>query len=353
MTYTMKSLVLFSALLLSSLSVTVGQEDDTLTPEKCFQGFGALQFRFDAYDRYGEFFKDDSALINWQAGTYTGAESIEEYARFLSPTNPSVDVADGAHQPGLRGIVNGTCEILLLTNSWYTFNSNGARAGSYNVTLMSLINYDPAENYIKSLALNLPEKWMEPLFGTTLGTDRTHQMVCTVMKDSCPEVWSANQDFLATAVTTQTARVAGGDDEAMGACISHLASLPAVTDEVYIDGNSHGCRAFHAYYASVNNVHCPHVSFIPMEDEDGKIKCQNSEGVLQTDYFTEDDIAKFDAFMQENSDRVNYPDGYKILDMEEMDDEEVAEATPDDSSGAGEVGVTFTVLSTGFLLGLF
>lgn len=339
------------------MSVSVGQQEDAaLTPEKCFQGFGALQFRFDDYDRYGEFYKDDSALINWQAGTYTGAENIEEYARFLSPTNPSVDVADGAHQPGLRGIVNGTCEILLLTNSWYTFNSNGARAGSYNVTLMSLITYDPTENYIKSLALNLPEKWMEPLFSTTLGTDRTHRMVCNIMKDSCPEVWSANQDFLANAAATQTARVAADDDEMMGACISHLASLRAVTNEVYIDGNSHGCRAFHAYYASVNNVHCPHISFIPIEDDEGNIKCQDSEGVLQTDYFTEDDIAKFDAFMKENSDRVNYPDGYKILDMEEIDVDEETEVSPketQDSSAFGEIGVTFTELSTGFLLGLF
>ena len=129
-----------------------------------------------------------------------------------------------------------------------------------------------------------------------------------------------------------------------------LAALLAVTDEVYIDGNSHGCRSFHAHYASLNSFHCPHISFVPMEDGNGKTKCQTSEGLQATDFFTETDLANFDTFMQENSDRVNYPDGYKMIDLEEMDEEE--EEDTGSSSVFGGASVGFTALSAGLMLGL-
>ena len=74
----MRAPVLLTTLLLSVLGLAVGQDDAAaaaaveVTPEACFQGFGALQFRFDAYDRYTEFFRNESTMINPQAGTYTG-----------------------------------------------------------------------------------------------------------------------------------------------------------------------------------------------------------------------------------------------------------------------------------------
>ena len=94
----------------SLLAVAASAQD--VTPELCFQGFGALGFRFDEYDRYTEFFHNDTDFISISAGIYTGPKNIEEYARFGSPTNPMVGLADGYHKPGLRGIVNGEWHLV-------------------------------------------------------------------------------------------------------------------------------------------------------------------------------------------------------------------------------------------------
>ncbi|CAB9501020.1 expressed unknown protein [Seminavis robusta] len=295
-----------------------GQE---VTPEMCFQGFGGLQFRFDAYDRYNEFFRNDSSLISITAGIYTGPENIEEYVRFGGTTNPMVGLADGYHQPGLRGIVNGTCEILLFTNSWYEFLPGAARGGKMNATLMSLIEYDAIENYMKNFILYLPPAWMDGIFAQYAGTDRTRDFVCRTMRDSCPDVWEANEEVFSQATVAMEGRAA---DQDLIPCKSLLRDMPHVEGaNLYVDGDSQGCRALHSVYASTNSDHCPHMSFVPIKDVNGKIKCQESAGLSTSDYFTQEDLDKFDAFVQESSFRVDYPSGARLFDMEEMTEEEI------------------------------
>mmetsp|Transcript_475 Transcript_475/g.872 ORF Transcript_475/g.872 Transcript_475/m.872 type:complete len:519 (-) Transcript_475:184-1740(-) len=82
-------------------------------------------------------------------------------------------------------------------------------------------------------------------------------------------------------------------------CEASLANLPIVTEDMYFDGNSQGCRALHSVFAAVNSKHCAHLSLDPKNDTDGKIKCQQSKGILPEDLFDEDDFASFANFQVE------------------------------------------------------
>ena len=83
-------------------------------------------------------------------------------------------------------------------------------------------------------------------------------------------------------------------------CIASFTALPPVEpsrdfQNVVIDSNSQGCRLLHGSFAITNDFHCPHISFLPMDDDNGESKCQTTRGRLMEDYFTQDDFDYFDA----------------------------------------------------------
>ena len=119
---------LTSFIALMSHSVVLGQGNATaVTPQLCFGNFVGLEFTFNDYDRYPEFFHDDSILTYPMAGKYKGAKDIEEYTRFLGFNTTFVTDVSGVSTPSLNGISeDGICEILLMTHSWYDFNPETA-----------------------------------------------------------------------------------------------------------------------------------------------------------------------------------------------------------------------------------
>jgi len=79
-------------------------------------------------------------------------------------------------------------------------------------------------------------------------------------------------------------------------CLVDFNALPlsdSSNNSFYFDGNSRGCRVFHAYYASSNPDHCPHVFFEADEDVDGQVKCNKSELKPHTDLFSEKELGLF------------------------------------------------------------
>jgi hypothetical protein len=46
---------------------------------------------------------------------------------------------------------------------------------------------------------------------------------------------------------------------------------------VHFDGRSKACRILHSVFAAKNDKHCPHISFIPLEDANNLTKCQTSK----------------------------------------------------------------------------
>ena len=52
----------------------------------------------------------------------------------------------------------------------------------------------------------------------------------------------------------------------------------------------------HAVFAAENAHHCAHLSFKPMADPKGKVKCQESAQVPVSDLFSNDELARFADF---------------------------------------------------------
>ena len=59
------------------------------------------------------------------------------------------------------------------------------------------------------------------------------------------------------------------------------------------------CRKLHAEFAATNAHHCAHLSFKPMADPTGKVKCQKSAQLQVSDLFSNDELAAFTTFAAE------------------------------------------------------
>ena len=56
------------------------------------------------------------------------------------------------------------------------------------------------------------------------------------------------------------------------------------------------CRKLHAVFAAENAHHCAHLSFKPMADPKGRVKCQESAQVPVSALFSDDELATFADF---------------------------------------------------------
>ena len=89
-------------------------------------------------------------------------------------------------------------------------------------------------------------------------------------------------------------------------CVAKFEELPTFDDGPRFadspgggfDGNSASCRLLHSVLATFNTDHCAHLSFVPMADPFGKIKCQTSKRMRMTDFFDRTDLANFDTFKE-------------------------------------------------------
>ena len=52
-------------------------------------------------------------------------------------------------------------------------------------------------------------------------------------------------------------------------------------------------------YAATNDNHCAHLSFKPMADPKGKVKCQESAQLQESTIFSDEELAAFAAFEAE------------------------------------------------------
>lgn len=98
--------------------------------------------------------------------------------------------------------------------------------------------------------------------------------ICKLMENKCGDIYKYNN------LTQQT-------------CQEKWDALPINEEGALIDGNSKGCRIVHAAMAALNKKHCPHLSFLPVEDVDGKVKCQESGMRSPLDVFTQWELDKF------------------------------------------------------------
>jgi hypothetical protein len=104
--------------------------------------------------------------------------------------------------------------------------------------------------------------------------------VCDTLENLCPASWELDN------FTSQ------------GECFARMESLPKLTTNerglVTADENSTSCRVLHANLALQRpETRCPHISYFPEEDRNGKIKCSQGENYAPEDFFGPEDFALF------------------------------------------------------------
>ena len=161
---------------------------------------------------------------------------------------------------------NGAYEM----DPMYT-NSNAR----FDLAYMAKVHFDFNKRYIRKADIFYPEAFLADFFGSFLDANSTRKYICDVMRGPCTDYIDTPSD-----------------------CEARLASLPiAESPGLQVDGNSQGCRALHAVFASTNSEnHCPHISFTPVEDPNGDIKCQETKGVKPSDLFNSKDMRIYRHF---------------------------------------------------------
>jgi hypothetical protein len=267
------------------LNATDGQ---ILFPKlQCLLAFRRLDFAIDNFHQYPVYFHNDSILQLAQAGVYHGATDIEEYVKFgisgYSPylLNTSNPVSRQNTLTKVLGYRDGHCEFLQVLKFRALLNtSNTKDMPFFNYIVMAKLYLHLDTGYIAKLNVYFAPDFLRLFFDVAMNSNNTRRFLCReIMSGACGHILN------------QT--VASASPQ----CEDTLQALPTTQGTWnHFDGNSSGCRAMHGAFAQHNPVHCPHLSFTPMLDPRGRIKCQESKKVLPSDLFTESDMETFRTF---------------------------------------------------------
>lgn len=259
-------------------------------PQSCL-GFLALQFDPLNFDHYPIYFDDDSVLTLSQTGDYQGAEAIEEYVRFVSESSPFVAeklettrlfqgsiLPDGQTGPPFGfDPATGICKFTLIESTGVVHDPDLTLGGATKYAYLINLSYSIATHKIVKWDSYFSTAFLEEFFFVH-HTPAVAELICDILTGS----------------TCQEAL--GTDNPEPGLkprkCANRLARLPLADEGGYVDGNTFGCRTLHSVFAQTNSNHCAHLSLIPTEDPNGKIKCNVSAGKDPSQLFTDAEIAK-------------------------------------------------------------
>lgn len=242
------------------------------------------------FDGYPKFFHNDSVGHLPQAGKFYGAKNIEEYVKFTEVGFTPYLTANNATritEEKVLGYRNGFCEFLLLLKLPVTLNSYTTTGGPpFSVAVMAKAYLDFDKKYLTILNVFFQTGFLRMIFNEVLNGPNTRRFICETMAGPCSSTF---KDSVNSSISS------------MSTCESHLQAMPATDGaEEHFDGNSTGCRSLHAAFAWKNTDHCAHLSFEPMEDPYGKIKCQTSANISPKTIFTESEFQIWRKFSQKH-----------------------------------------------------
>ena len=241
-------------------------------------GFVLLGFDLHDFSRYGEYFRNDSKMTLLQAGSYYGADGIEEYMRFAF-ASPFLDEDSIDQKYGPKAYDGVTCTFYRAATARLTFKAPAVAGASLDVGSYSNIVYDIAGNYVKYVQIGFQKPYLETFFGTMTNTNEMRASICETMQSYCPATWEKQ------AVQSKEA------------CTARIAALPIAEGALAaVDGKSQGCRVLHGVFAATNAFHCPHISYEPEADGKGDVKCQVSDPDLDA-RLNDADQAAFDSYL--------------------------------------------------------
>ena len=248
---------------------------------RCFLAFSRLGFDIGDFANYPKYFRNDSIMELAQTGVYQGPSSIEEYVKFaFSDYSPYFSCCNIiiASKIKFLGYEDGQCKFLYMEHDYYETNPNTTAdtPAAFQVVLGLKLYFDFEERYIKRINVYYTDDFLRIIFDVLLNSPNTRKFVCDVMNGPCANVLNATSD-----------------------CAEQLLALPSTEGQQYfVDGNSQGCRALHADFAAENPDHCAHLSFTPLQDPQGNVKCQGTKGTLPSSLFTESELQTFKDFTE-------------------------------------------------------
>lgn len=230
-------------------------------------------------------FEEDSVMQLAQAGAYVGPADVGEYMGFVNAETSPYLIASTLDAIAFEIIgydeESEQCELIFMTKDSYTTNPvTTEREESFSTGLLSRTFLDYKGKFYTRFNIFYTKGFLDLVFADLLAGETTQSFICNdVLNGAC-------SGFLDTTVD----------------CTQALSLLPkAEGDNLYVDGNSLGCRGLHSAFAYTNpEFHCPHVALTETEDPKGRVRCQSSEFLPISDLVSAELIEQFDQFLEEN-----------------------------------------------------
>ena len=225
--------------------------------------------------------RDDSVMILPEAGIYRGRDSIAEYVTFANNLSPFVNawtiLSSEATVVGYNG--DGQCEYSWRLLSQYTMEKSIVEDEvQFAAPVLSKLFLDYEENYLRSTYIFYTPPFLQ-FFFSTLATQSMAEFVCdTVLaQPNCAAQLGATEKD----------------------CVQRMLDLSLASENLYVDGDTFGCRILHAAFAKDNPTHCAHVSVDPFDtDPNGQLRCSESLQLNHADFFSEAEIKELVEFGQ-------------------------------------------------------
>mmetsp|Transcript_37332 Transcript_37332/g.42664 ORF Transcript_37332/g.42664 Transcript_37332/m.42664 type:complete len:380 (-) Transcript_37332:272-1411(-) len=279
-------------------------DPNTCYANRCLEAYNASGYNYLATTKFANWLNQDSVLEYAGAGIYTGVDGIAEYVNFfIDPLfYSSIEMVDTVENIQLISAKKDKCVILTADHERSVFNGVGipvlgipalTSGKTIDFVLGQKVEFQVRGDDDNNILIKQNDLYFPPGFATTLfsqGTLAIAEAFCkNIMFDKCPAVWKANfgTDYYPT-------------DPSQNPCLGAFARIPPFEPpndptNASIDGNSIGCRLLHGSFAFQNDIHCPHISFTPISDEKGSIKCQTSQLKTIADSFTEEELEFMNA----------------------------------------------------------
>lgn len=241
----------------------------------CMESLVDSEFDLIEFDRYEEWFAENTKLELPEVGIYTGPSGISEYVQITVSKYFENDsrYIYGPDVIPLRIASKDECVVLATFGLKSNMSPVYTRGGLLERGVGAKIYYSAEPFKVSQIYIYYSYDYQDHLFRTFLDTDIVRDDICKLMENKCGDIYKYNN------LTQQT-------------CQEKWDALPINEEGALIDGNSKGCRIVHASMAALNEKHCPHISFLPVEDDDGKVKCQESGMRSPMDVFTQWELDK-------------------------------------------------------------
>lgn len=259
------------------------KESDTPEPTaellKCLDVLQESQFSIDARAEDSPWYTDNSTLIVTQYGKFKGRDAIAEYLALegelfskVCPVKETATLVDFGTQLGY-------CDVTFSFIGQISLNPSITSNEGAMIEYITGFRYQfPMPSDAKALkideaALYYPNDFFKIIENNALDPAKSMNHICTIMENNCTDIFEMN------------------GYNSLDDCTGNFSLLPRRTETpggvIYGDGNSTHCRIVHSFLAKKNNIHCPHISFSPVEDVNGYTKCSNSAYLSNREYFSE------------------------------------------------------------------